>query len=136
MTYLGFVESLTWNPNNRPDLRRPLSLHKKRPHPSRQFGRLENFSAHKVYQPLFSGQFIRSLARASVQGSTIIMITQETSRSKRDDEEKHLQSHQISANVDTTAPLGNENVPRQDGGTGAWLFLAGASIIEIVAWGQ
>ena len=26
--------------------------------------------------------------------------------------------------------------PRQDGGTGAWLFMVGAAIIEIVAWGE
>jgi len=28
------------------------------------------------------------------------------------------------------------NYPRQDGGTKAWIFLFGASIIEISAWGQ
>lgn len=33
-------------------------------------------------------------------------------------------------------PAAEETLPPQDGGKGAWIFLAGAAIIEIVAWGR
>ena len=51
-------------------------------------------------------------------------------------DEKTTQSTSSSADFTTPTIPGTAASPRPDGGLRAWLFLAGASIIEIVAWGQ
>lgn len=38
-------------------------------------------------------------------------------------------------NIDLTAPDDEADVAPQDGGRGAWIFLFGAAIVEISAWG-
>ena len=41
----------------------------------------------------------------------------------------------VNPHITTIAAADNVHLPAQDGGKRAWLFLAGAAVIEIVAWG-
>ena len=55
------------------------------------------------------------------------------------DEEKQVVSD-ITSSAESDATAGTSSngpeLPAQDGGRQAWLFLAGAAVIEIVAWGE
>ena len=54
------------------------------------------------------------------------------------DEENRPGGDKSVVGVDTInkSAAAEEIFPPQDGGKGAWIFLAGAAIIEIVAWGE
>lgn len=53
------------------------------------------------------------------------------------DEEKSSAIESMADNHTTADVLIDErSLPAQDGGRQAWLFLAGAAVIEIVAWGN
>ena len=54
------------------------------------------------------------------------------------DEEKYVVNETLAAQSDAVegAVSNEQNLPAQDGGRQAWLFLAGAAAIEIVAWGK
>ena len=41
----------------------------------------------------------------------------------------------VDANVDLSAPENASSLPRPDGGKAAWLFLIGATSIEVLIWG-
>ena len=53
------------------------------------------------------------------------------------DEEKSAVSEKPAAPLNDTAdPVADTSFAPKDGGRQAWLFLAGAAVIEIVAWGR
>ena len=64
------------------------------------------------------------------------MSGRESGRLQAGDEEIAAPFDSQATGANTTTVLVDDTIPRPDGGSGAWLFLAGASIIEIVAWGQ
>jgi hypothetical protein len=45
------------------------------------------------------------------------------------------EKHHLPRNIDITAPDDEADIAPQDGGRGAWVFLFGAAIVEISAWG-
>lgn len=64
------------------------------------------------------------------------MALQDTTESQKHQEMKESTTDTLSASSDRAVDMSKEDTfPPQDRGKGAWLFLAGASIIEIVAWG-
>lgn len=56
--------------------------------------------------------------------------------SRANDEESGVHLGELDTASHPTAINEVETLPRQDGGRGAWLFLAGAWIIEGITWGQ
>lgn len=62
------------------------------------------------------------------------MAVGESGRPQAGDEEITAPFDTQSTGTTPTAVPEDDKIPRPDGGIGAWLFLAGASIIEIVAW--
>ncbi len=65
-----------------------------------------------------------------------LMALQDSTESQKYDEKKVYTSDALSSPSSPAVDLSQgDTFPPQDGGKGAWLFLAGASIIEVVAWG-
>ena len=55
-----------------------------------------------------------------------------------DDKEKDAGRHGSTSNEDARAKttLDEQTLPAQDRGKDVWLFLAGATVLQIVAWGD